>query len=94
MQVRFFLKASRHRAGIMGIERTIQQTHANTDKNISQAFQDLTKLMEKVCITVYSSAVYLICISSGIIVHERGMLFKSQHLLKTMTSSTKEKMLL
>lgn len=39
--------ASRHRAGIMGIERTIQQTHANTDKNISQAFQDLTKLMEK-----------------------------------------------
>lgn len=53
MQVRFFLKASRHRAGIMGIERTIQQTHANTDKNISQAFQDLTKLMEKVCITVH-----------------------------------------
>lgn len=48
-----FLKASRHRAGIMGIERTIQQTHANTDKNISQAFQDLTKLMEKVCITVH-----------------------------------------
>lgn len=37
----------------MGIERTIQQTHANTDKNISQAFQDLTKLMEKVCITVH-----------------------------------------
>lgn len=49
----FLLKASRHRAGIMGIERTIQQTHANTDKNISQAFQDLTKLMEKVCITVH-----------------------------------------
>lgn len=48
-----FLKASRHRTGIMGIERTIQQTHANTDKNISQAFQDLTKLMEKVCITVH-----------------------------------------
>ncbi|XP_048779088.2 vacuolar protein-sorting-associated protein 36-like [Ostrea edulis] len=39
--------APRHRAGIMGIEQTIQQTHANTDKNISQAFQDLTKLMEK-----------------------------------------------
>lgn len=53
LQVSFFLKASRHRAGIMGIERTIQQTHANTDKNISQAFQDLTKLMEKVCITVH-----------------------------------------
>lgn len=75
----------------MGIERTIQQTHANTDKNISQAFQDLTKLMEKVCITVYSSAVYIMCISSGIIVHERGMLFKSQHLLKTITPDLQRK---
>ena len=35
----------------MGIEQTIQQAHASTDQNISQAFQDLTKLMEKVCFT-------------------------------------------
>lgn len=48
----------------MGIERTIQQTHANTDKNISQAFQDLTKLMEKVCITVYlfQCLLFMLCV--------------------------------
>ncbi|KAK3100607.1 hypothetical protein FSP39_022507 [Pinctada imbricata] len=40
-------QGARHRAGIMGIERTIQQRNKTTDKNITQAFQDLSKLMEK-----------------------------------------------
>ena len=43
-----YFKGARHRAGIMGIERSIQQRQKNTDKNITQAFQDLSKLMEKV----------------------------------------------
>ncbi|KAH9489793.1 Vacuolar protein-sorting-associated protein 36, partial [Bulinus truncatus] len=37
----------RQRAGIMGIERSIQQRNKETNKNISQAFQDLRNLMEK-----------------------------------------------
>ncbi|CAH1778287.1 unnamed protein product [Owenia fusiformis] len=35
------------RAGIVGIERKIQQKHETTDKNISVAFEDLSKLMVK-----------------------------------------------
>lgn len=38
---------SRHRAGIMGIERSLKQKQKDTDKDISKAFQDLSKLMEK-----------------------------------------------
>ncbi|KAL5011968.1 hypothetical protein ScPMuIL_010519 [Solemya velum] len=37
----------RHRPGIVGIERSIQQKQKATDKNISKAFEDLGKLMEK-----------------------------------------------
>ncbi|CAC5390566.1 VPS36 [Mytilus coruscus] len=36
----------RHR-GIMGIERSIQQKQKATDSNITQSFQDLSKLIEK-----------------------------------------------
>ncbi|XP_076070474.1 vacuolar protein-sorting-associated protein 36-like [Mytilus galloprovincialis] len=36
----------RHR-GIMGIERSIQQKQKATDTNITQSFQDLSKLIEK-----------------------------------------------
>lgn len=39
--------APRHRAGIIGIERAIQKKQEDTDKNISQAFEDLSNLMEK-----------------------------------------------
>ena len=34
--------------GIVGIERKMEQKHRETDKNISQSFQDLSKLMDKV----------------------------------------------
>ncbi|XP_071087991.1 vacuolar protein-sorting-associated protein 36-like [Haliotis cracherodii] len=37
----------RHRPGIVGIERSIQKKHHETNKNISVAFEDLSKLIEK-----------------------------------------------
>ncbi|XP_014780159.1 vacuolar protein-sorting-associated protein 36 isoform X1 [Octopus bimaculoides] len=37
----------RHRPGIIGIERAIQKKREDTDKNISQAFEDLSNLIEK-----------------------------------------------
>lgn len=46
--------APRHRAGIIGIERAIQKKQEDTDKNISQAFEDLSNLMEKVCSSLSS----------------------------------------
>ncbi|XP_052278715.1 vacuolar protein-sorting-associated protein 36-like isoform X1 [Dreissena polymorpha] len=39
--------AGRHRPGIVGIERSIQQKQQQTDTSIDQSFQDLKKLMEK-----------------------------------------------
>lgn len=68
----------------MGIERTIQQTHANTDKNISQAFQDLTKLMEKVCInySLFIPVSFTLCVHLLVSKYmKKENLFKSQHLL-------------
>uniref|UniRef100_A0A8B9LZT9 Vacuolar protein-sorting-associated protein 36 n=1 Tax=Astyanax mexicanus TaxID=7994 RepID=A0A8B9LZT9_ASTMX len=42
-------KAGRTRAvGIVGIERKLEEKRKETDKNISEAFEDLSKLMEKV----------------------------------------------
>ncbi|KAK3522179.1 hypothetical protein QTP70_026995 [Hemibagrus guttatus] len=42
------LKAGRIRAvGIVGIERKLEEKRKETDKNISEAFEDLSKLMEK-----------------------------------------------
>uniref|UniRef100_A0A8C1KQD7 Vacuolar protein-sorting-associated protein 36 n=1 Tax=Cyprinus carpio TaxID=7962 RepID=A0A8C1KQD7_CYPCA len=42
-------KAARTRAvGIVGIERKLEEKRKETDKNISEAFEDLSKLMEKV----------------------------------------------
>uniref|UniRef100_A0AAR2J336 Vacuolar protein-sorting-associated protein 36 n=1 Tax=Pygocentrus nattereri TaxID=42514 RepID=A0AAR2J336_PYGNA len=42
------LKAGRTRAvGIVGIERKLEEKRKETDKNISEAFEDLSKLMEK-----------------------------------------------
>lgn len=35
-------------AGIVGIERKRELQHKSVDKNISQAFTDLSKLMDKV----------------------------------------------
>ncbi|OWF47056.1 vacuolar protein-sorting-associated protein 36-like [Mizuhopecten yessoensis] len=40
-------QGGRHRAGIMGIERSLKQKQKDTDKDISKAFEDLSKLMEK-----------------------------------------------
>ncbi|XP_018967143.1 vacuolar protein-sorting-associated protein 36 [Cyprinus carpio] len=41
-------KAGRTRAvGIVGIERKLEEKRKETDKNISEAFEDLSKLMEK-----------------------------------------------
>jgi hypothetical protein len=42
------LQGGRHRPGIVGIERSLQQKHKETDSSINQSFQDLKKLMEKV----------------------------------------------
>ena len=44
----FLLQLPRHRPGIVGIERSIEQRNKETNKNISLAFEDLNKLMEKV----------------------------------------------
>ncbi|KAM9455980.1 vacuolar protein-sorting-associated protein 36 [Clarias gariepinus] len=42
------LKAGKTRAvGIVGIERKLEEKRKETDKNISEAFEDLSKLMEK-----------------------------------------------
>ena len=41
-----------YRTGISGIERSIQQRNQTIDKNISQAFEDLSKLMDKVAVTI------------------------------------------
>lgn len=42
------LKTGRTRAvGIVGIERKLEEKRKETDKNISEAFEDLSKLMEK-----------------------------------------------
>ena len=35
------------RSGIGGIERRIQEQHLETDRNISEAFRDLSRLMSK-----------------------------------------------
>ncbi|NXW42030.1 VPS36 protein, partial [Nyctiprogne leucopyga] len=44
----FLLQAGRIRAvGIVGIERKLEEKRKETDKNISEAFEDLSKLMEK-----------------------------------------------
>jgi len=40
-----------YRSGISGIERSMQQRSHVIDKNISQAFEDLSKLMDKVSVT-------------------------------------------
>lgn len=37
----------RHRPGIVGIERSLEQRNKETSKNISHAFEDLSKLMDK-----------------------------------------------
>jgi len=44
----YTLQSGRHRPGIVGIERSIQQKHKQTDTSINQSFQDLKKLMDKV----------------------------------------------
>uniref|UniRef100_A0A4W4GF72 Vacuolar protein-sorting-associated protein 36 n=1 Tax=Electrophorus electricus TaxID=8005 RepID=A0A4W4GF72_ELEEL len=47
------LKTGRTRAvGIVGIERKLEEKRKETDKNISEAFEDLSKLMEKVRLSV------------------------------------------
>ena len=43
-----FQAVRKTRAGIVGIERSMKEKHRATDKNISVAFEDLSKLMEKV----------------------------------------------
>ncbi|NXK62325.1 VPS36 protein, partial [Sylvietta virens] len=48
MQVNKDSQAGRVRAvGIVGIERKLEEKRKETDKNISEAFEDLSKLMEK-----------------------------------------------
>ncbi|XP_059694942.1 vacuolar protein-sorting-associated protein 36 isoform X1 [Haemorhous mexicanus] len=48
MQVNKDSQAGRIRAvGIVGIERKLEEKRKETDKNISEAFEDLSKLMEK-----------------------------------------------
>lgn len=38
---------SKIRSGIVGIERSIEEQHRQTDESITVAFKDLKKLMEK-----------------------------------------------
>ena len=44
----YFQSSKPARAGIVGIERNIKQKHTETNKDISVAFEDLSKLMNKV----------------------------------------------
>ena len=46
-----YFKGRHIRTGIGGIERKLQEKSKQVDKNISVAFEDLGKLMEKVLIT-------------------------------------------
>ncbi|XP_050416555.1 vacuolar protein-sorting-associated protein 36 [Patella vulgata] len=39
--------SARHRPGIVGIERSIQQKNTNTNKKITVAFEDLSKLIDQ-----------------------------------------------
>lgn len=44
------MKLPHSRAGIVGIERSLEKKNMEMNRNISRAFEDLNRLMEKVCI--------------------------------------------
>ncbi|KAK6976532.1 vacuolar protein-sorting-associated protein 36 [Biomphalaria glabrata] len=69
----------RQRAGIMGIERSIQQRNKETNKNISQAFQDLRNLMEKAkeMVTLSKTIATKIKDKQGEITEDETVKFKS-----------------
>ena len=77
-------QASGHRGrGILGIERQIREQEASVDKNISEAFQDLKRLMEKakeMSLTAKSIAQKLKDRSNREISDDETIVFKS-HLL-------------
>ena len=58
----FFPQLPRHRPGIVGIERSIEQRNKETNKNISLAFEDLSKLMEKVEILSLCDVEVCVCV--------------------------------
>ncbi|KAH3843715.1 vacuolar protein-sorting-associated protein 36-like isoform X2 [Dreissena polymorpha] len=71
--------AGRHRPGIVGIERSIQQKQQQTDTSIDQSFQDLKKLMEKAqeMVSLSKSIVTKIRDKQGEITEDETIKFKS-----------------
>jgi excinuclease UvrABC helicase subunit UvrB len=51
------------RSGIAGIERSLMQKNQAVDKNISQAFEDLSRLMEKVKYKIIVFVEWQMCIA-------------------------------
>uniref|UniRef100_A0A8C1KQG1 Vacuolar protein-sorting-associated protein 36 n=2 Tax=Cyprinus carpio TaxID=7962 RepID=A0A8C1KQG1_CYPCA len=73
-------KAARTRAvGIVGIERKLEEKRKETDKNISEAFEDLSKLMEKAkeMVEVSKSIANKIKDKQGDITEDETIRFKS-----------------
>uniref|UniRef100_A0A671P0K5 Vacuolar protein-sorting-associated protein 36 n=1 Tax=Sinocyclocheilus anshuiensis TaxID=1608454 RepID=A0A671P0K5_9TELE len=73
-------KAGRTRAvGIVGIERKLEEKRKETDKNISEAFEDLSKLMEKAkeMVEVSKSIANKIKDKQGDITEDETIRFKS-----------------
>lgn len=70
---------ARHRPGIVGIERSIQQKNKDTDKSISQSFQDLKKLMDKAqeMVSLSKTIVTKIRDKQGDITEDETVKFKS-----------------
>lgn len=69
----------RQRPGIVGIERSIQQKNKETNKNITQAFQDLRNLMEKAkeMVTLSKTIATKIKDKQGEITEDETIKFKS-----------------
>lgn len=68
-----------YRAGIVGIERQIQARHHAADKNISEAFKDLKKLMDmaKDMVTISKNISQKITEKNGCISDDETVQFKS-----------------
>ncbi|XP_045204442.1 vacuolar protein-sorting-associated protein 36-like [Mercenaria mercenaria] len=72
-------QGGRHRPGIVGIERSIQQKQKQTDSSINQSFQDLKKLMGKAqeMVTLSKSIVSKIKDRQGEITEDETVKFKA-----------------
>ncbi|KAL4229714.1 Vacuolar protein-sorting-associated protein 36 [Mactra antiquata] len=72
-------QGGRHRPGIVGIERSIQQKQKQTDSSINQSFQDLKQLMDKAqeMVTLSKTIVSKIKDRQGDITEDETVKFKA-----------------